>query len=159
MPTTRIFRLATNYISRILLATILVQNNSNSNCPKCSQLLFTTRLGIVFFQNASNYIFPNANNNNRPNSNIAETGAHVRREPYARAFGTPVQEAWLDIWACAGLRIQNLLRKFQSGSTLGNTLKTQTERERTYPRLFRGSACSLISKALSNVFLFWGFAK
>ena len=40
---------------------------------------------------------------------IAETGAHVRREAYVRAMSTPSQEAWLDIWAFAGLRIQDLL--------------------------------------------------
>jgi hypothetical protein len=40
---------------------------------------------------------------------IAETGAHVRREAYVRALCTPAHEAWLDIWAFAGLRIQDLL--------------------------------------------------
>ena len=40
---------------------------------------------------------------------VTETGAHVRREAYVRAFSTPASEAWLDIWAFAGLRIQDLL--------------------------------------------------
>ena len=40
---------------------------------------------------------------------IAETGAHVRREAYVRAFCTPAHEAWIDIWAFAGLHIQDLL--------------------------------------------------
>ena len=40
---------------------------------------------------------------------VADTGAHVRREAYVRAFSKPSSEAWLDIWAFAGLRIQDLL--------------------------------------------------
>jgi hypothetical protein len=40
---------------------------------------------------------------------ILETGAHVRREAYVREFSSISQEAWLDIWAFAGLRIQDLL--------------------------------------------------
>ena len=40
---------------------------------------------------------------------IEETGAHVRREAFVAAFSTLRQEAWLDIWAFAGLQIQDLL--------------------------------------------------
>jgi hypothetical protein len=40
---------------------------------------------------------------------IEETGAHVRREAYVKAFSTPQSEAWLDIWAFAGLHIEDLL--------------------------------------------------
>ena len=40
---------------------------------------------------------------------IAETGAHVRREAYVQAFCTPAHEAWLDVWAFARLRVQDLL--------------------------------------------------
>lgn len=40
---------------------------------------------------------------------ILETGAHVRREAYVREFSSISQEAWLDIWTFAGLRIQDLL--------------------------------------------------
>ena len=40
---------------------------------------------------------------------IAETGAHVWRKAYVQAFCTPAHEAWLDVWAFAGLRVQDLL--------------------------------------------------
>ena len=40
---------------------------------------------------------------------VSETGAHVRREAYVKAFSTPQAEAWLDIWAFGALHIQDLL--------------------------------------------------
>ena len=40
---------------------------------------------------------------------IAETGAHVRREAYVKAFATPEHGAWLDIWAFGSIHIQDLL--------------------------------------------------
>jgi hypothetical protein len=40
---------------------------------------------------------------------IEETGAHVRREAYIKAFSTLQSEAWLDIWAFGGLHIEDLL--------------------------------------------------
>ena len=40
---------------------------------------------------------------------VNETGAHVRREAYVRAFSTQRSEAWLDIWAFGTSQIQDLL--------------------------------------------------
>ena len=40
---------------------------------------------------------------------IAETGAHVRREAFVKAFSNAQSEAWLDIWAFSGVNIQDLL--------------------------------------------------
>ena len=40
---------------------------------------------------------------------IEETGAHVRREAYIKAFSTADSEAWLDIWAFGGMHLPELI--------------------------------------------------
>ena len=40
---------------------------------------------------------------------IDETGAHVRREAYLKAFRTESSDAWLDIWAFGGMHLPELI--------------------------------------------------
>ena len=40
---------------------------------------------------------------------VAETGAHVLREAYVKAFSTADREARLDIWAFGGMHVEDLL--------------------------------------------------